>query len=343
MTQPLVSIIIVNWNGHKWLGKCLRSLEVQTYKNFEVIFVDNASTDDSVAYVRKNFPGVKVIETGSNLGFAGGNNIGYSNSVGDYILLLNNDTFVPEDYLEVFIRVFDVIPNVGSAQSKLVLMDKRDTLDVCGSYWTASTFLYHYGYAQDATDSKFNNPLPVFSNKGAAMLIRRDVIEKIGLFDVDFWCYYEETDFCHRVWLAGYECWYYPAVTCYHAMGGSSKLFDNSFIQFHNFKNKLISFLKNFSFSNLIWIVPTYFLINVILSLLWLVQRRWKHVFALWNAIFWNIVHFKETLHKRKLVQALRTQSDKSLLRRVMINPPARYYYYLFVGLNKYKESWYHK
>ena len=98
--KDLVSVIIVNWNGRKWLEKCLDSLRVQTYKNFEVIFVDNASTDDSVDFVEKNYPEVVILKSDRNLGFAGGNNLGIDNSKGEFILFLNNDTWVKEDFLK---------------------------------------------------------------------------------------------------------------------------------------------------------------------------------------------------------------------------------------------------
>ena len=341
--KELISIIIVNWNGQKWLDSCLASLHEQTYKHYEVIFVDNASTDDSVVYVKKKYPWVKVVQSATNLGFAGGNNLGFKHSKGEFILLLNNDTRVEETYLEEFIQAFDEIPHLGAAQSKIVLMDHPQKLDACGAYWTDSTFLYHFGYYKNESLPAYNKAQPLFSDKGASMMIKRSVIEKVGLFDDDFWCYYEETDFCHRVWLAGFECWYYPKAKVYHAMGGTSLLFGNEYLQFHNFKNKFMSFLKNFSWTSLITILPKYLVINGALSLVWLLTGKMSNFLAYYHALWWNMLHLADTLRKRRTVQKLRTVSDSAIFRVTKRNPTLRYYYYLFRGnieaLGEYEDA----
>lgn len=336
--KGFISIIIVNWNGRKWLHDCLFSLKGQAYKKFEVILVDNASSDDSVSYVKKNFPWVTIIRNTTNRGFAGGNNDGLKISKGEYILLLNNDTKVEKDFLKNFIEAFDKIPNLGCVQSKLLLMNKPDETDLVGSYWTDSSFLYYYGYMKDASLKKYNTPMPFFSNKGASVLIKKKIIDKLGLFDDDFWCYYEETDFCCRVWLAGYECWYWPKAVCYHAGGGTSVIFENSIIQFHNFKNKLMSFIKNLEGITLLQILPVYLILNIVISFGWLIiKRKPKHFSALYKSIWWNIIHIQSTLEKRKRTQRLRKLRDKEIFRIVKKNPRISYYYYLFFNLQGYE------
>jgi len=337
--QKLISIIIVNYNGRKWLKDCLESLEKQTYKKFEIILVDNASSDNSVAYVKKHFPKVTIVQNKSNRGFAGGNNDGLKAAKGDYILLLNNDTWSPPDFLEDFIKAFDEYPKAGCVQSKMVLLKDTSKLDLVGSYWTNSSFLYYYGFGKDADLPQYNKAMPFFTNKGASVMIPRKVIDKIGLFDDDFWLYYEETDFCHRVWLAGYECWYWPKAIVHHAGGGTSIHFDNSLIQFHNFKNKLMSFLKNFESINLVTIVPIYIILNIGISFIWLFQGKTKHFFTLYQSIWWNIVHFNKTMEKRINVQKLRKKSDTQIFRITKKNPRFNYYYYLLKGqVEKYQD-----
>src|SRR5581483_6462346 len=146
---------------------------------------------------KTNYPKVILIKNHKNSGFAGGNNMGYIYAKGEYIFLLNNDTIAGPDCLEKLLIAFDEIPNLGSVQSKIVLMDNPRKLDMCGAYWTNSNFLYYYGYAKNSDAPEYNKIMPFFSNMGAAMMIKKDLINKIGLFDEDFWCYYEETDFCH--------------------------------------------------------------------------------------------------------------------------------------------------
>lgn len=336
----LVSIIIVNYNGKKWLKKLFDSLLSQTFVHFEIIFVENGSTDDSLEFVKNNYKDerIRIVKSEKNLGFAGGNNLALQYVKGEYVLLLNNDTWLTKNYLEKFIEAFLEIPNAGSIQSKMILMNNEDKLDVCGSYWSDSSFLYHYGYGQDQSLERYNKAMPFFSNKGASMMVRKDVIDKVGFLDDDFWSYYEETDLCHRIWLAGYECWYYPKAVMYHAMGGTSLTFHNSYIQFHNFKNKLLSFLKNFEVWTLVRVLPVYLILNVTLSFFWLLQGKWRHFLALYQSIWWNISHFRQTVKKRRVVQSFRRKKDAEIFKKVKRNPKLKYYYYLLTSLSGYKD-----
>ncbi len=336
--QPLVSVIIVNWNGKKWLKQCFDSLYNQTMTDFEIIFVDNASSDDSVSYVSTQYPKARIVQSGGNIGFSGGNNLGVRYARGKYVVFLNNDTWVDQNYLEKFIVAFDEIPNLGSAQSKIVLMNDENKLDACGAYWSHSSFLYHYGYAKDQSNEKYNVSKEIFSNKGASMIVRRDLIEKIGLFDEEFWCYYEETDFCHRVWLSGYECWYYPKATIHHAIGGTSTYFENSHIQFHNLKNKLRSYLKNLQLRTLFIILPIFFLLNFGLGLFLLLRGKSGQCTVLFKALSWNIRNFRETIVERKKIQAQRVRTDKQIFTLVRREPSLTYYYHLLFGLEKYED-----
>lgn len=336
---PFVSIIIVNWNGKQWLeNECLPSVKKQTYQNYEVVLVDNASSDDSLDFVKKNYPKVKVVKSKSNLGFAAGNNLGLKHATGELVLLLNNDTRFKEDYLEKFIKAFEEIPNLASVQSKIKLAFEPDKIDSCGGFWTSSTFLYHFGNRKSEKLAKYNKSLPVFTNKGASMLVKKDVIDKIGFFDNDFWSYYEETDFCHRAWLAGYECWYYPEAEIQHFMGMTSFFVDNSKVQFNNFKNKMLSFLKNFEVKTLITVIPIFIFINIGLSLVWLLQGKIKNSVALYRSFWWNVVHINETMQKRKAIQSLRKRTDKEIFKIVRKNPKISYYKYLFSDLAGYED-----
>jgi GT2 family glycosyltransferase len=146
--NPLVSIIIVNWNGRQYLSECFSSLKKQEYTDTEVIFVDNASTDDSVEFIRKHYPRTKIIENTKNLGFAGANNIGFHQAKGELVLFLNNDTRVTKTFLTELVRVVLSSPKIAGAQGKMLLMDQPERLDSVGAYLTRTGFLYHYGLAK---------------------------------------------------------------------------------------------------------------------------------------------------------------------------------------------------
>jgi GT2 family glycosyltransferase len=306
-----VSVIIVNYNGEKILEECLDSILNQTYKNFEVILVDNDSNDKSVEIVKNKYPEVILIEEKYNHGFAGGNNIGYEKSTGEIIILLNNDTRVDKDYIEKFIKVFEDFPNCGIAQSKIVLDSEPDLLDCAGSYWSGYTMLYHYGYLKKADNAEFNKPYKVFIVKGASMITKRSVIEKIGLFHSDFWHYFEEGDFCHRSINAGYDNYYYPATTCYHKCGHSRIMLNKEdLILFSNTKNRIQSYLLNFRFPDVLFVMFKHFLIlqGVIgITLFYQIKNYFKThekinfniIFLVLKAIFWNLKNIKSIIKKR--------------------------------------------
>lgn len=319
-TSGKVSIIITNFNGLRWLKPCLDSVRQQEYKNFEVVFVDNHSTDTSVALVRSHYPEVVVIENSRDEGFAGGNNIGVGRSTGEYVLLLNTDTVVPPTLLSDLLRAFDEIPNVGVVQPKLFFLYDPSKLDSCGSNFSYTGFLQHIGNQKNAALPEYNRAFPVFAVKGACLMFRRDLLDKTGgLFDKDYYCYFEETDFCLRVWLAGYECWYYPKANIRHAMGGvTGRLFPTPYVQYHSFKNRLTTYLKNFSAGTLWHMLPAYALFNVLVSVSFLATGNLGNCAAVYKAMWYNLKHLKQILQKRKHVQShVRVVADKTFLPRV--------------------------
>ncbi len=335
---PTVSVLIATFNGRSWLEHCLLSLRNQTYRSFEVIVVDNGSTDDTLPMLQARFPEVRCVALESNTGYATANNIGARHARGEFLLLLNNDTKAEPHYLERFVEAFDRIQNLGAAQSLLVQMTNPLLLDTCGSFWTSSTLLYHYGNGKDSRIRKYTHAFPVFSIKGASMLIRRDLVDRIGLFDDDFWCYYEDTDLCHRVWLTGYECWYYPIATLEHAVGGTSQCFDNAFIQYHNFKNKLLSILCNFEARSLVRILPLHIALVVCLGVVWLGIGRTAAALAVYRSLWWNMRNLPGTLRKREAIQSHRRTPDSEIIRKVRRNPRVRYYPALLTGLHRYAD-----
>jgi GT2 family glycosyltransferase len=331
--NKLISIIIVNWNGRKWLKNCFDSIYQQTYKNLEIILVDNNSSDNSVSYIRKNYPKIKIILNDKNYGFAKGNNLGLKVAKGDYYFLINNDTYIKDvDLISKLISFLEKKPEVSLVQPQIRLLENPQKIDVCGSFWTNTTLLYHFGYHKFIKYKKYNQSFPVFSVKGAAMLIRKDIVNKIGLFDEKFWCYYEETDFCHRVWLSGGECWYFPETYLLHAEGGTSINFDNYFLQYHSFKNKIRSFIKNFEGINLIIVLFKFFIISIIFILLNLAKLKFRVSLSIIKAWLWNIYFIKNTIRNK-------THKIKKIPKKIIKNPHPLYYIYLFLGLEKYPEK----
>lgn len=314
-----VSVVIVNYNGRTWLPLCLESLARQTYDPVEIIFVDNCSTDDSVGFVRANFPAVHVYENTWNAGFAGGNNFGLQYATGEFILLLNTDTQVTPTFISDLLVAFEENPKLGCVQPKLIFMHDTTKLDSCGAYFSWTGFLKHIGNQQAENKPEWNKSFPVLSVKGACMMFRRDVLEKVGgLFDDAYWCYFEETDFCLRLWLAGYECWYYPKSVIYHAMGGTSGWLVNTSTQYYSTKNRLATYIKVFSAWTLVRMLPIHIAIHVALVVILSFIGQWKNAWAIIRAFGVTIRHLPDVLRKRAIVQKhIRKISDAAFLQQL--------------------------
>lgn len=342
MNTPLVSIIIVNWNGAEILPECLTSLRKQTYKNREIIIIDNNSADESVNII-KQFHEVTLIESKKNLGFAGGNNAAFKHAKGKYILLLNTDTTSTKDFLKKLVDAMEKNPTLGAVQPKFLYdnddFPEKNIINSIGCYLTSTGFLYYPGYGKKDTLAIYNKKRDIFSAYGACMLIRKEVIDKIGLFDGDYFMYFEETDFCMRVWLSGWQIAYIPDVLIYHKGGVSSKKFGMERIYFHSFKNRICTYIKNLEFKNILLMMPLHLFVCEVTSFLYLFTGRPKYFYAIQKAFFWNIANSKKTLKKRKTVQnKFRKVSDKKYFSLVYKNPRLSYYLYLFKGLQYYKD-----
>lgn len=337
--MELVSIIIPNWNGKEHLKKCLCSLENLDYPNYEIILVDGNSSDGSVEFIKENYPQVEIVQNDRNLGFAETNNIGYKKAKGEYILFLNNDTEVEPDFLLILIKKLNEDKDIVGVQPKFLQMDNHEALDCIGDFLTFSGFLYHFGYRKKADNPKYLKTMELFAMKGVAMLFKRSVLEEVGVFDSDFFAYFEETDLCWRMQLAGYKIAYIPESIVYHKGKGTSSKINFSFIDYHSFKNRICSLIKNLEFKSLLKILPIHLCLCVLCGITLVLKGEISHGIAIFKAIGWNIANFEQTLKKRRFVQKnIRKITDKELFTGAYKNPRFSYYYYLFTNLENYKD-----
>lgn len=331
MKQALISIIIINWNGIRWLPDCFGSLAKQEWKNYEIIFVDNASKDESVDWVKKNYPKTKILINKTNLGFSDANNVGYKVAKGKYILFLNNDTRVTKTFLTELVKVLESDPLIGGAQSKILLMDHPDTHDSVGAFLTPTGFLYHYGFgAKD--EPKYDKQIDLYTAKGACMIFKKSVLEKVkvegNIFDPSYFAYFEETDMCHRVWLAGYRIVYAYTSVIYHKMGATSSSMKNAFVQYHSFKNRINSYIKNLGTKELWKILPVHIFLCFGFVFYSFLHGKFQLSWAVLRAMEWNIKNRKNTQKMREYIQRhIRTKSDESILKAIMKHPKLQYYF----------------
>lgn len=317
--EPLVSILIVNWDGKEVFAECLLSLQKLNYPNWELIVIDNGSKDDSRDLAKKYKLSNKryiLIQNSTNLGFARANNQGLEKAEGKYVLLLNNDTKVNPEFLKIMVEKMENDPTIGAMQPKIFLTDRDRLLDNAGSYLTTSGFLQHWGFMQN-DGKEFNEEKEIFSAKGACLLTIKDLADRIGLFDEDFISYFEESDFCWRVWLSGYRVIYYPKTFIYHKLGATSKKTDQVFINFHSFKNRILSLFKNLNFLNLIRILIPHLVIVAMLGFYYLLKFEFKKAKMIFDSLMWNFLNFSKAINKRRFVQQIRVKSDSELFKRV--------------------------
>ena len=236
MTSPKVSVIIVNYNGKILLEKCLESLLKVNYDNFEIILVDNNSTDGSIEYVIKNFPSVIVIKLDSNQGFAKPNNIGAKIAKGEYLLFLNNDTVVTSDFIFELVKVIETDKKIAICQSLLLKPDGN--IDSSGDFIDKMGIVYN-------SKTKTDEIREISSARGACMLMRKKIFDKLGGFDEKFFFSFEDVDLSWRSWILGYKTVVVPHSIVYHSVGKtSSKL--KSEAAFHGLKNQLAMKITNF-------------------------------------------------------------------------------------------------
>ncbi len=219
---PLVSAIVVNWNGKEYLEECLQSLHAQTFSDFELILVDNGSTDGSIEHVQQDFPGwVRVLRNVRNEGFSGGNNRGIRAASGKYIVLLNNDAQADPRWLEELVRVAEENPRAGMLASKIYLQGGSNIIDNVGH------LIYRDGLNRgrgrlEVDRGQYERTEEVFFPSGCAALYRREMLEEVGLFDEDFFAYGDDTDLGLKGRLAGWKCLYVPKAVVHHRYSQSS-------------------------------------------------------------------------------------------------------------------------
>lgn len=275
--SPQMVIIVLNWNGKDDTLACLESLQQVTYPNFEVLVVDNGSSDGSVAAIRARFPHQPVIETGENLGYAGGNNVGLRHALvrgADYALLLNNDTEVAPDLLWHLVEATEADPMVGIAGPTIYYHERPYLI------WSAGGVIdwghgktWMIGLNAPDTGQFGAAPRPVDFVTGCALLVKRAMMEQVGLLDERFFAYYEETEWCVRARRAGFRIVHVPRAKVWHKIPLDARDSSPS-VQYYMTRNRLL-FLKATSAGLRAWLhtlVAEY--LRILIS--WSVRPKWR-------------------------------------------------------------------
>lgn len=302
---PLVSVVIVNYNGRHYLKECFDALKGGEFKDFEIIFVDNGSKDSSLEFVRKNYPGVSVIDNGENLGLAIASNRGAELAKGKYIFFFNNDTKADWKMLSELVRVAEADPHIGICGCTTLTYDGKEVINsgvACDKYG------YPYGDGE---------PLYV----DAAIFIRKDVFIEIGGFDPKLFLYGEDRDICWRTLLYGYDVVVVPTAFFLHdsfcSMSGGSYV-TNVWKRHVGERNLIRSLIKNYSALNLAKILPRYMLLGLAEVAVFTLIGRFEVVWSAYlKAYWWNLANLGDTLRLRNKIQTERRRDDSVVLKRM--------------------------
>ena len=307
--MPLVSIVIPHWNGRHHLDDCLNALRRQTFTDFEVILVDNGSTDGSQAYVQDCFPEVQLMELGQNQGFTGACNAGYAVAQGEIVMLLNNDTEADSGWLTAVVQAFQTNPQVGMVASKMLLFDQRDHFHTAGDYYRLDGVPGNRGVWQQDV-GQYEVVEQVFSACGGTAAYRRTMLDEIGFLDDDFFFSCEDVDMGWRANLAGWQVLYVPTAVVYHKLKATGGSVTGSYYDGRNF---LYLIWKNYPTSLLRrhWPKIVRAQINIMAEALraWRGEAARARLRGQWAGL-WGI--FK-MWPKRRQVQALRRIDDDQL------------------------------
>ena len=318
-SHPFISIIIPHWNGVEILSECIDSLKNSTYPNFEIIVVDNASTDESVAWLKEHHPGILLVQNEVNLGYAGGCNAGVHYAKGEYVLFLNNDTCVESGWIEPLVEQIISNPKTAAVQPKILNYYQKDLFDYAGGsggHLDLFCFPFTKGrifLEQEIDHGQYDTSERIFWSSGTAFLTKKELFQEAGEFDKSFFAHMEEIDLCWRYQLMGYEIWAEPKSVIYHKNAVTLPMY--TYKKYYlNHKNSLVMLLSNYSLPVSVYLFPLRFVLEWIAFFYALIKLDYKHMTAIINAQIWLIFHPHIVLRKRIENSKIRVKKDRQIM-----------------------------
>lgn len=310
-----VAVVILNWNGIHFLQKFLPSVVASNYSNLDIYVADNASTDESVAFVRANFPSLKIIQNTENHGFAEGYNQALKQVEADYYVLLNSDVEVTPNWIQPIIDLMESDPTIAACQPKLLAFHQKNQFEYAGA---AGGLMDRFGYAFcrgrffehcEEDMGQYNEVSEVFWASGAAMFVRAELYHQIGGLDADFFAHQEEIDLCWRMKRAGYRIFYHPDSAVFHVGGGTLPQ-GNPRKLYLNFRNNLVMMYKNLTTLQLFTIFPIRIALDWVAALKFLVSGAFGDFKAVLKAHFDFFRHLLKWQRKRRETQKRVSQTQ---------------------------------
>ena len=321
--HPKVSIVILNYNTRHFLQKFLPGVLATDYENFEVVLADNASKDDSVEFVKQNFPTVKIIVLSENYGFAGGYNKALAQVKADYFVLLNSDVEVPKDWLKPLVALAESDSNIAAVQPKLLDYKDKTKFEYAGG---SGGFIDKFGYPfcrgrwfnhLEMDNGQYNDRREIFWATGACFLIRSKYWEQANGLDEDFFAHMEEIDLCWRLNNSGYKIMVCPQSVVYHVGGGTLPV-GNPRKTYLNFRNGLFLLCKNLHSSQLWKVLFIRFVMDGLAGIKFLTEFKFREIGAILKAHMVFYSQLRYWLKKRKL-STPQTLKPENMYQRSMV------------------------
>ena len=339
---PKVTVIVINWNGRHFLDDCLRTLLAQAYPNFEVILADNGSRDGSVDHVRTAYSTVKIMAFAENLGFAEGNNRAILASEGEYVITLNNDTWVEPGWLAALVAAAESDPGVGMVASKMIFARNPTMVNSTGICMDPVAIAWdrNGGDTDDPSDAQIE---AVFGPCAGAALYRRAMLDEIGLFDVDFFAYLEDVDLAWRAQLCGWRALYTAQARVFHIHSGTSKegsIFKSRLLG----RNKIWTIIKNYP-NRFIWFYLPLIIVYDLAAVLY--SGLGRRDMAAFSGRLQGLRKLPIMMRKRRALRTLRRQlcENRSCDWQARLDPliapwriPARYRHLALIDLTRSTE-----
>jgi GT2 family glycosyltransferase len=313
-----IAVVILNWNGTKLLEQFLPSV-VKYSPEADIYVADNASTDDSVAFVKANFPTVRIVENESNFGFAQGYNEALQHIDAEIYALVNSDIEVTENWLKPIIETFENEPKTAIIQPKLLDFKRKEYFEYAGA---AGGFLDKYGYPYcrgrifetlEKDNGQYDDNREIFWASGACFFIRSSVYKELKGFDADFFAHQEEIDLCWRAYNKGHHIKYNSQSVVYH-VGGATLQQGNPKKTFLNFRNSMLMLLKNLPKNQLFQVLFARLILDGIAGMQFLFQGKFKHLWAILKAHFAFYSLISKNYKKRESFQSVNYYKSKSIV-----------------------------
>lgn len=334
-----VAVVLLGYNSRDLLLKFIPSILKTNYEAFDLVYVDNASTDDSIQLVRREFPEVKIFEVAENHGFTGGYTASLPYIDAEYYVLLNSDVEVEPDWLSEQMKRMEADAGLGACQPKLLHYHNKKVFDYAGA---SGGYIDKYGYpfcrgrifdSVEADKGQYNSIENIFWASGAALLIRSELYHRLGGLDNDFYAHMEEIDLCWRVNNAGYRLEVVPKAVVYH-MGGSVITYGSYEKIYHNFRNNLVMMYKNLSPRLLYRRLTVRAALDILAAAQAVIKGRWTECRAILAAVwdFWTgLAKWKDNRRQAQAVVSNNVQDST-------VYPKSIVYSYFIQGLKSFNQ-----